>query len=369
VPSSEYRLTRVVVAVIKDVRFGTDIKSYPTIVLLLGLLIGICILLKAFEPSEPSARGQSLSVWVGRPGAPDFKSAINEMGAHKVVPAILRDVRNAQSWSSQTYEGIWVRLPSPVRRLVRPPKSYDELALRNTIAVLGPAAVPVLVPAFRDRHRAIRKFAVDSIFFIAVFSPEEIDPLSGRPRVSPEMEAAIPQLVTLLADSSAEVRAAAVMAVAAIEPAREKAVAQLIELLNGPSNSAELKASACGVLGRVGVSAKEAAPILAGCLRSTNAALRVEAAVAVWRTQAQTNVLPLLTRELETSHDEMICSRILGFLAQIGPAAEMAAPALMNAVTNRQFWWYTNTNSSAQTLSTAAANALRRITNQPGGRL
>ena len=96
-------------------------------------------------------------------------------------------------------------------------------------------------------------------------------------------------------------RLAAILVIRDIDPAiwpnRQKITEGLIQAVRQEETGTDVGAVACA-LGRVGPDARDAVPALTALLAAPFSYHRAEAAVALWRIEHRTNLLPVLRREL-----------------------------------------------------------------------
>ena len=145
-------------------------------------------------------------------------------------------------------------------------------------------------------------------------------------RVLPELYAALKE--TALRDENDSVRTQAVLALIHVGPQPNSEVAALIDSLH--NELAVVRLHAAIALGEYGRDALPAVPNLKHTsLWDSDPAARVEAAVALWKIDANNGslVLPILIKAL-TDANELVCWIAADCLGQMGPDAQPAIPAL-----------------------------------------
>jgi hypothetical protein len=111
------------------------------------------------------------------------------------------------------------------------------------------------------------------------------------------------------------------------------------------------------LLGKIGPDAKSAVSTLSQLRDSPEGGLRLQAAIALWRINHDTNVCPLLIAELDRARLP-VSPEIYLALGEMGPAAWSAVPVLTERLENPQF------NSFASPDSNDALDALAKIDSQ-----
>jgi hypothetical protein len=181
------------------------------------------------------------------------------------------------------------------------------------------ALVPVLVSLLKDPDRDVR-----------IRVARALGNLGGQAhRVLPVIHAALKEAA--LADHDESVRTQATHALLQVGPEPDSQVAGLIDALR---NELEvLRFHAAVALGNLGRAARPAVPALIHTsLWDEDHAVRVEAAVALWKIDRKGPlVIPVLSKAL-TDDNELICWMAADALGQIGPEAREAVPELQRAL-------------------------------------
>jgi HEAT repeat protein len=193
------------------------------------------------------------------------------------------------------------------------PSIWNQAAPRLALA-------PILISLLKDPDREVRVRVVKAL-----------GTLGGQAhRVIPVLRAALKE--TALKDDDESIRSHAVHALLQVGPEPDSEVAGLADSLQ---NELEvLRFHAAVALGDLGAEARPAVPpLIHTALWDEDPAVRVEAAVALWkidRTRAAL-VIPALIKAL-ANDNELICWIAADYLGQIGPEAREAVPALRQAL-------------------------------------
>jgi hypothetical protein len=181
------------------------------------------------------------------------------------------------------------------------------------------AAVRRLLGLLKDPNRDVRLQAAAAL-----------GDLGGQAHlVLPALRAALKEAA--LKDGDAAVRNAAAHAVLQVGPQPASEIAGLIASLKDDLDVVRFNAAIA--LGDLGPEAREAVPALTHAhLRDPDAAVRVEAAVALWKIDRKAaSVVAVLIKALEDPN-EMICWMAADCLGQMGAEAREAVPALQQAL-------------------------------------
>jgi HEAT repeat protein len=218
------------------------------------------------------------------------------------------------------------------------------------IGVDSETSLPALKNALHDKQAAVRA-AASLVLGSSGFAPQEIAVL----------------LTELLGDSSKEVQAAAIVGLGKIGPAAKAAVPLIHKIARAAEaekdsegkNESDLRVGCIRALGAIGRPAKEAAPLLLSWLSTAKSAnVRTEiiealgymeakeavkvleplvhkekgaegvtAALALWRIEKSPAALAFLEEGLKEKTTRVPSIQALG---QVGPAAHLAVPALID---------------------------------------
>lgn len=295
--------------------------------LLLAIAAAVSVLairLVFFRPHEPVYHGRPVTYFTEHLSGREFEEsydAIRAIGAEG-VPWLLNKARSAHGFKEEAYAAVWPTIPTGLQRRLRPPvnsKAVDE-KVAYALSLLKSDGVPTLITVFRDRQSSIRRIAATAI---------------GRMLLTDQIVAqSVPALSQLLADPDESVRVAAIEALEKMGPGAKAAIPALVEMV-GHANPASSRISgprsrrwAVRLLAMLGPDAKSAVPELTRLLQARDRYVRSEAAVALWRIQQNTNMLTVLTAELEEGGGFPFFD-VVTALGEMGPAAKPAAPLLV----------------------------------------
>ena len=179
---------------------------------------------------------------------------------------------------------------------------------------------PILISLLKDPDRNVRVRVLKAL-----------GTLGGQAhQVMPVLRAALKE--TALKDDDESVRSQAAHALLQVGPEPDSEVAGLIDSLQ---NELEvLRFHAAVALGELGPDGRPAlSPLIHAALWDEDPAVRVEAAVALWKIDRNKGplVIPALVKAL-ANDNELICWIAADYLGQIGPEAREAVPALRQAL-------------------------------------
>ena len=179
---------------------------------------------------------------------------------------------------------------------------------------------PILISLLKDPDRNVRVRVLKAL-----------GTLGGQAhQVMPVLRAALKE--TALKDDDESVRRHAAHALLQVGPEPDSEVAGLTDSLQ---NELEvLRFHAAVALGELGPDGRPAlSPLIHAALWDEDPAVRVEAAVALWKIDRNKGplVIPALVKAL-ANDNELICWIAADYLGQIGPEAREAVPALRQAL-------------------------------------
>ncbi len=185
----------------------------------------------------------------------------------------------------------------------------------DTLAGLGPAAVPKLIEALK--YESVRPYVVYMLG-------------QNGPAAKPAVDA----LVKLIDDKNPDVQHEALIALAKIGPDAKAAVPVLVKTLE--QNEGSVCCAGTYALGSIGPDAKEASAAIAKNLDSNDETLAMLSAWALANIQAKDvktaeKVVPILIRAL-ANPDAKFRRGAAEALKKFGPLAKPAVPALQNAL-------------------------------------
>lgn len=200
------------------------------------------------------------------------------------------------------------------------PGVFGRFTVPNALAHIGPAAVPAVEQALREHGRSpVRSGCAKALGFMGPVASE-----------------AVPALQKALHDADPDVRMAASESLGRLghKNASDR-TAMLEESASGSDKS--LKGRAIRELGQIGPSAKSANAILRAALDDPEPGIRLDAANSLWRTDRDAeHVVPVLAELLEVPTEYRyrvnVPATAAYYLGKMGPAAEAAVPALINAL-------------------------------------
>jgi HEAT repeat protein len=198
-------------------------------------------------------------------------------------------------------------LPDLLARL-KEKRCRDPQALIAVIGAMGPAAkeaIPVLEKALADRT-----LADDAIEALCSIGPLAKSSLPAIRRALPEARERGPL-------------------VASLHKLGPDAIPLLVELLD--DDDPECKGASALALGKLGPPAKAAIPRLLKAIKHASPAVRGDAAMALWRIDRNPAAVSVLA-ELATAKERPLADAAVRALAEIGPDARAALPALQKAL-------------------------------------
>ena len=274
---------------------------------------------------EPVHQGKPVSDWFDQFNTTNRSQAaiaLREIGP-AAVPVLLKKARSNDGVSlhDKVYRTIYNKAPSGWKRRMSLPKPVDgifDYRVANALQLLGPAALPQLLEGMADHNSNVRLTSLRAVKLIR-----------------PKTESLVPAFTRLVNDRDGRIRVEAILALHGIGPAKKLAMAELIGALNDsdrgprPNEFCFVRAAAALALGEIGPEAKSALPGLTRVLSATNSYTRIQAAIAIWRIAADTNMIPTLIAELDTTPDVPTCSWILSAFGEMGPVAKPAIPAML----------------------------------------
>lgn len=154
---------------------------------------------------------------------------------------------------------------------------------------------------------------------------------AGLSELGPDAQIALPELIKAVQDESAVVRRRALRAIGFIgQNAADDALSCLIAATEDDDESVALQAVA--TIGDLGPAAAPAIPALMSAIWTGNVRRRAVAGASMMRIGAA--AVPSLMQSLQHPAAE-VRSKVAHLLAQIGPAAAEARPALQNLLNDR----------------------------------
>jgi hypothetical protein len=195
-------------------------------------------------------------------------------------------------------------------------------------AMAGPRALEALREAVRSSAKKTRLHAMQELGRIG----QDLTP-AYRELARP----AVPDLIEALKDDDDEIRTWATITLGQIGPDAASAVEPLITAALLPyDDHPQLVVCPIQALGEIGPAAQPALPVLASMVNDPENRNHIMAVQAVWRIgprdRAEASIIvPKLIKRLSSRKDSRERAWIAGILAEIGPAAREAIPALATA--------------------------------------
>lgn len=276
-----------------------------------GAVFVAVLLVVTLRPREPNYQGKSLSEWVDLLYTTNHTQAMNSISAigPRAIPLLFEKARHENSSARRFYRAIWPKLPAILQKRFPAPKPVDlnfPGKIGNALMAAGQQQVPRLISAMEDRDSRVRHAAILGITY-----------MGSSMGVKPD--AAAPVLCRLLSDPDDRVRGSAVHALAVLGPKAKPAVPALITTLRFGTNAhiVGIRAMAAWALGQVGSDARMAVPWLRQSLSDTNAGMRLRAAIALWRINQETNVIPLVIEQFDRNPRDIETLRTLGEMGSL----------------------------------------------------
>ena len=245
-----------------------------------------------------------------------------------------------------------------------PDKPYNELLALGAIGTNAAPALPLLIEALKDP--ATRNNTLTALTGIGDAAAPALPTLTeliarGELQLKPEVieviihvgppaSNAVPMLRTALEGQEPVARAMAAMALGRIQQDVESAIPVLIAELSNRGSAKEQhwlvwlpnmhsigfdhRETAAWLLGEIGPPAKDAVPELQKAMRSNQRRHKILAARALWRITGQANETVAVLALAMGNTDEETCTVAAQALGEMGPAAILALPTLLNARTN-----------------------------------
>lgn len=135
--------------------------------LALVLLVGLIWLVRAALSAapEPTYAGKTAGQWLNA-GYEDASQALQQIGP-PAVPFILAKLarEDPQYGALRTRRDLWNKIPAAVRNFFPTPAAgaFDELHACSILVEMGPAVMPLLSSALRDRNPAVREVSADAL--------------------------------------------------------------------------------------------------------------------------------------------------------------------------------------------------------------
>ncbi len=287
---------------------------------LLGLTIGLALLLST---PEPRYNGRTITAWQDDWAArtnPTWREALQHVGTNALPYAVRNLALNDSSWRSN-YARLQASLPGLLQGVFRKPKPLlREVDGTSLFIGIGTNSIPHAIALLKHKSPTVRRAAASSFKELRRFSPAA--------------EQAIPALIGALGDTDRRVRSNAALSLEAMGAAASGAVPALTQMVAHVGTGAEsnylfsVRAVASSALGNIGPAASNALPTLRAALHESNAYLRGQSAVAIWRISGDVDTtLPVLLHEVPIIAGDSKWDWVVA-LGEMGPRAKAAFPQL-----------------------------------------
>ncbi len=305
----------------------------------IGIIGGGVVLFLLLRSPEPRYQGRSITELQDEWAAKrlngfhienGFQEALQHLGANALPYVVANLALNDSAWRSN-YGRLQARMPIPLQRLFRKPKPLLQVGDGAIIFhSLGSNSIPCAIGLLRHPSPTVRQAVAWGIAAI-----------SGQSAATTN---AIPTLTQCLGDPEGMVRFYTVIALAQMGPDASNAVPALTKILetglSPPTSSLfYLQAIAAFALGKIGPAASSALPDLRAAARIAFPYLQGQAAVAIWRIDADVDMaLPILLQEMPGIDEDSKSDWIIA-LGEMGPRAKQALPQLTNELANARYEW------------------------------
>lgn len=322
-------------------------------VLVIGTVFGggIVLFLLLSTP-EPTYRGRTITAWQEDWAARRnriWPEAVKHIGTNALPYAIRNLARNDSFWRGK-YARLQPKLPGFFQRIFpKPGPLLQEVDGANLFICIGTNSIPYAIALLKHKSPTVRRAAAWSF--------------AGLRFLSPAAEQGIPALISTLHDPDRLVRFDAALSLEEMGPAASGAVPSLTQMVAYVGTGAEsnnlfpVRAVAAVALGKIGPAASNALPTLRAALHESNAYLRGQSAVAVWRISGDVDsTLPVLLQEMPSTDQEHKWDWIIA-LGEMGPQAKAAIPQLQAELNQNRRYLNLVTNAFRRISPEAAAQA------------
>jgi hypothetical protein len=325
------------------------LKRFFLIAIAVAVVVVLFTLLQRPAAPEPEYQGRTISELLNahaiRPDA-RLSEAIKVIGTN-ALPYIVQHVEQQDSRFRKYYNRLRNLLPAGARKIFPEPARVIPYAYAaTTFSYLGTNATPHAVALLKHQNPNVRRFAAAG--------------LQSFKRQIPHSSEMLTPIIETLIENETPVRFHAVSILMEIGSDASNAVPYLTNIVATPStpaNSLHLRMAAIQCLGRMGPASADALPILNQLLVDSELHLRVNAAIAIWKIQQDTNtVLSALLKDLHYAKKQQMWE-VFHTLGEIGPAATDALPRLKYELLQPEHNWL-------HQYITTAINRIESPTNQ-----
>jgi hypothetical protein len=311
-----------------------------------AMLCGGIVLVILWSSREPTYQGQKITAWQDDWAAGKNRTwpeALRHIGTNALPYAVRNLALNDSRWRSN-YSRLQPKMPGLLQRAFRKPKPLlKEVDGANVFFYVGSNSIPYAIAFLKHDSPTVRRAAAWGL-----------GPLR---RQTVAANQAIPALTDALSDPDRMVRFDAALSLKEMGPAASNAVPALDRVVaytgTGPetNNLFFLRAAAAVALGKIGPAATNALLALQAALHESNAYLRGQSAVAIWRISGDVDTtLPVLLHEMPGTTEASKWDWIIA-LGEMGPRAQAAVPQLKVELQQDKRQWVLG----------YVTNALRRI--------
>ncbi len=267
---------------------------------------------------------------------------------HKAVPALLESLKSSQASIRRNAAFALGELgpdaAPAVDALAHALRNDTDIEVRRNAAFalgeIGTAALPVLLKSLNDKNSRVRRNVASALVRIGPPAIPALIPMLDAPnpiirknaagilgRIGPKAKTAVPALEKHLDDPD---KSFCWTVKQALRNIKQVTVAGLIESLN--DKDPLVRTNAARQLGKKGLSARPAIPVLIQCLQDEKAAVRQQASFAL-AAIGEPAVLALISA---LGNDIAQVRKNAAFsLGEMGSTALQALPALKNLLTDR----------------------------------
>jgi HEAT repeat protein len=355
---------------------GADKWSRPQIVEALSQTgpAGVAPLVQLTSDENPTVRAVAVRL-LGQPGR----------SATEVVPTLVKSLqdkdpqvlREAVMAVGQLGSSARAAIPA-LTEILKGEKGADHVIAAEALAYVKPGsqeAVSALAEMVADRDLGLRQMAIMALGRIGPEARGSLPALTkahvsanvnvrleaavALAHVGGDSEAVLPELLEVILEKNHPARVRALEALSRLGSRAEPAVSTLVRVLweEGPA-----RVKAAEVLGRIGPPATMAVPALTNLLKGSEPDARVQAALALWKIDRRAEeAVPVLVTALNSSIPSRQaaallppgrfgarsnvppappCQQAAEALAQMGPVARAAVPALSEILRVPQLSFY-----------------------------
>jgi hypothetical protein len=282
--------------------------------------LGVLLLLPLLHRSEPLHNGKPLRYWLNQLLTANHAQAelvIQEFGTN-IIPILRAKLKTENSPLRNWYRKTWPIIPAGLQRWLHAPMTLDEAQepIHRALCALGSPAVPYLVNWLQSGDPILR--------LRAIYAIRDIGPAAST---------AVPILTNLINDADPTTSGEAAFALVCVGTPTNGAIPALVRIVNSDPIPLKRRGGAAWALGRMGAAAQSGVPALKNLSKSNDPYARVQAEIALWRIERDTNMLPRLVSELAQAPNVATCDRILVALDNSEQAISMVVEMV-----NRPNW-------------------------------